>query len=340
PALQPFSQELSVTLVVALITYLSLVIGELVPKRIALANPEQIACSIAPFMRALSRLSAPVVKLLGASTDALLKFLNVAASDEPDITEEEIKALIRQGADSGVFEESEHDMVQRVLRLGDRSIKTIMTPRTEICWLDLEESLEENLMEVKESTHSRFPVGQGTLDACVGIVRVRSLLTAQLGSEPLDLERLCQPPIYVAESTRALTVLEQFKRTGIHIALVTDEFGGVEGIVTLNDLMEGIVGDLSSLEDEEDPPFLTREDGTWLVDGSLGIHEFDDQIGTDLLGSDDQVPYHTLAGFVIHVLERIPKASDYFEWKGYRFEVMDMDSKRVDKILVTPPRVD
>lgn len=340
PALQPFSQELSVTLVVALITYLSLVIGELVPKRIALTNPEQIACSIAPFMRALSRLSAPVVKLLGSSTDALLKFLNVAASDEPDITEEEIKALIRQGADSGVFEESEHDMVQRVLRLGDRSIKTIMTPRTEICWLDLEESLEENLMEVKESTHSRFPVGQGSLDACVGIVRVRSLLTAQLGSEPLDLERLCQPPIYVAESTRALNVLEQFKRTGIHIALVTDEFGGVEGIVTLNDLMEGIVGDLSSVEDEEDPPFLTREDGTWLVDGSLGIHEFDDLIDTDLLGSEDLVPYHTLAGFVIHVLERIPKASDHFEWKGYRFEVMDMDSKRVDKILVTPPRAD
>ncbi len=340
PALQPYSQELSVTLVVALITYLSLVIGELVPKRIALANPEQIACSIAPFMRALSRLSAPVVKLLGSSTDALLKFLNVAASDEPDITEEEIKALIRQGADSGVFEESEHDMVQRVLRLGDRSIKTIMTPRTEICWLDLEESLEENLMEVKESTHSRFPVGQGSLDACVGIVRVRSLLTAQLGSEPIELERLCQPPIYVAESTRALNVLEQFKRTGIHIALVTDEFGGVEGIVTLNDLMEGIVGDLSSVEDEEDPPFLTREDGTWLVDGSLGIHEFDDLIGTDLLGSEDLVPYHTLAGFVIHVLERIPKASDHFEWKGYRFEVMDMDSKRVDKILVTPPRAD
>jgi putative hemolysin len=340
PALQPYSQELSVTLVVALITYLSLVIGELVPKRIALANPEQIACSIAPFMRTLSRLSAPVVKLLGSSTDALLKFLNVAASDEPDITEEEIKALIRQGADSGVFEESEHDMVQRVLRLGDRSIKTIMTPRTEICWLDLEESLEENLMEVKESTHSRFPVGQGSLDACVGIVRVRSLLTAQLGSEPIELERLCQPPIYVAESTRALTVLEQFKRTGIHIALVTDEFGGVEGIVTLNDLMEGIVGDLSSVEDEQDPPFLTREDGTWLVDGSLGIHEFDDLIGTDLLGSEDLVPYHTLAGFVIHVLERIPKASDHFEWKGYRFEVMDMDSKRVDKILVTPPRAD
>jgi putative hemolysin len=336
-ALQPFSEGLSVTLVVALITYLSLVIGELVPKRIALANPERIACRIAPAMRALSRLSAPAVHLLGASTDALLRLLNVPASHEPDITEEEIKALIRQGADTGVFEASEHDMVQRVLRLGDRSIKTLMTPRTEIFWLDLESSQEEILTELQESNHSRFPVGRGSLDDCIGIVRVRSLLTAQLGGEPLDLEVLCQPPLYVAESTRSLTVLEQFKRTGIHIALVTDEFGGVEGIVTLNDLMEGIVGDLPNLEDEEEPPFVCREDGSWLVDGSLDINEFDDRIGTRLLGSDELQPYHTLAGFVIHALERIPRASDHFEWKGYRFEVVDMDGKRVDKILVTPP---
>jgi putative hemolysin len=337
PALQPFSEGLSVTLVVALITYLSLVIGELVPKRIALANPEQIACRIAPAMGALSRLSAPAVRLLGASTDALLRVLNVAASEEPDITEEEIKALIRQGADSGVFEESEHDMVQRVLRLGDRSIKTLMTPRTEICWLDLEEPLDANLAEVQESTFSRFPVGRGSLDECVGIVRVRSLLTAKLGSEPMDLEPLCQPPIFVAESTPALSVLEQFKRTGIHIALVTDEFGGVEGIVTLNDLMEGIVGDLPSLEDEDEPSFVVREDGTWLVDGSLDINDFDDRIGTRLLGTGEQRPYHNLAGFMIHALGRIPKASDHFDWQGYRFEVMDMDSNRVDKILVTPP---
>jgi putative hemolysin len=337
--LQPYSEGLSVTLVVALITYLSLVIGELVPKRIALANPERIACRIAPAMRSLSRISAPAVHLLGISTDALLRLLNVDPSAEPDITEEEIKALIRQGADSGVFEESEHDMVQRVLRLGDRTIKTMMTPRTEISWLDLESSLDENLTEVKDSNHSRFPVGRGSLDDCIGIVRVRSLLTAQLSSDPLDLEALCQPPLYVAESIRSLTVLEQFKRTGIHIALVTDEFGGVEGLVTLNDLMEGIVGDLPALEDEEEPTFVIREDGSWLVDGSLDINEFDDRIGSKLLGSEEQRQYHTMAGFVIHALERIPKASDHFNWKGYRFEVMDMDGKRVDKILVMPPVV-
>ena len=337
PMLQPYSEGLSVTLVVALITYLSLVIGELVPKRIALTHPEAIACRIAPAMRTLSRLSAPAVHLLGASTDALLKLLNVSASNEPNITEEEIKALIREGADTGVFEPSEHEMAQRVLRLGDRTIKTMMTPRTDIRWLDLEAAEAEILAEVKESNHSRFPVGRGSLDACAGIVRVRSLLTAQLGHEPLDLEVLCQPPLYVAESSRALHVLEQFKRTGIHIALVTDEYGGVEGLVTLNDLMEGIVGDLPDLDDDEDPAFVTREDGSWLVDGSLEISAFDDCLGTELLSSDEQHPYHTLAGFVIHVLERIPRSSDHFLWQGYRFEVVDMDGNRVDKVLVTPP---
>lgn len=335
-ALQPYSEGLSVTLVVVLITYLSLVIGELVPKRLALANPEQIACRIAPAMRALSRLSSPAVHLLGASTEALLKFLNVEVSTEPEITEEEIKALIRQGADSGVFEESEHDMVQRVLRLGDRAIRTMMTPRTDICWLDLEDSLEENLAEVRESNHSRFPVAQGSLDNCIGIVRVRSLLTAHMGSEPIDLPALCQAPLHVAESTLSLNVLEEFKRTGIHIALVTDEFGGVEGLVTLNDLMEGIVGDLPALEDEDEPSFVIRQDGSWLVNGSLDINEFDARIGTKLIGSIDQNVFHTLAGFVIHSLKRIPGASDYFDWHGYRFEVMDMDGNRVDKILVTP----
>ena len=335
-ALQPYSEGVSVTLVVVMITYLSLVIGELVPKRLALANPEQIACRIAPAMRALSRLSSPVVHLLSASTDALLRFLNVEVSTEPEITEEEIKALIRQGADSGVFEESEHDMVQRVLRLGDRAIRTMMTPRTEICWLDLEDSLEENLAEVREANHSRFPVAQGSLDNCIGIVRVRSLLTAHMGSEPINLSALCQAPLHVAESTLSLNVLEEFKRTGIHIALVTDEFGGVEGLVTLNDLMEGIVGDLPALEDEDEPSLVTRQDGSWLVNGSLDINEFDARIGTRLIGSIDQNVYHTLAGFVIHSLKRIPTASDYFDWHGYRFEVMDMDGNRVDKILVTP----
>jgi putative hemolysin len=336
PLLAPYSEGLSFGLVVAVITFLSVVIGELVPKRLALANPEELACTMAPSMRWLSRVSAPVVHLLSKSTDALLRLLGVSTSSEPDITEDEIKAMIRQGADSGVFEEVEHDMVQRVLRLGDRTIKTLMTPRTDICWLDLEEPLEDSLQEVLESTHSRFPVGKGSLDDCLGVVRVRNLLFAKLTGEPINLEELLQPPLFVAESTRALSVLEHFKRSGIHIALVTDEFGGVEGLVTLNDLMEGIVGDLPSVDDEVEPLVVTREDGSWLVDAGLDLDAFTELIDRDIFGIDQEGPYHTLAGFVMHVLERIPREADHFEWQGYRFEVVDMDGKRVDKLLVCP----
>jgi putative hemolysin len=337
--LDPYREGLSLTLVVAVITYLTLVIGELVPKRIALANPEQLACSVAPWMRWLSRVSAPIVQLLGKSTDALLELLGIPINNEPDITEDEIKAMIRQGADSGLIEEAEHDMVQRVLRLGDRTVKTLMTPRTEICWLDLEEPISSSLQEVMESSHSRFPVGRGSLDECLGLVSIRSLLSARVSGEEINLEAIMQPPLFVAETMRALSVIEQFKRSGIHIALVTDEFGGVEGLVTLNDLMEGIVGDLPSLEDEEGPLITAREDGSWLVDGSLTVDAFAEIINTDIFGEERQRRYHTIAGFVMQVLERIPKPADHFDWQGYRFEVMDMDGKRVDKLLITPLNV-
>lgn len=335
PNVAPYSEALSFGSVVAVITFLSVVVGELVPKRLALANPEQLACAMAPSMRWLSHISAPVVHLLSASTDTLLNFLGVQSSNKPDITEDEIKALFRQGTDSGVFEEVEHDMVQRVLRLGDRTIKSLMTPRPDICWLDVEEPLDINLQEILQSTHSRFPVCKGGLDDCLGVVRVRNLLAAKLNGEPISLQDLLQPPLFVAESTKALAVLDQFKRSGIHVALVTDEFGGVGGLVTLNDLMEGIVGDLPSIEDEEEPSVVTREDGSLLVDGGLDLDAFTELIDHDIFGIDQEGRYHTLAGFVMHVLERIPREADHFEWQGFRFEVVDMDGKRVDKLLVT-----
>lgn len=319
-----------------MITYLSLVIGELVPKRIALNDPEQIACTIAQPMRFLSRLTAPLVHILGASTDALLKLLGIHASDEPDITEEEIKVLIRQGAEAGMFEEAEHEMVERVFRLGDRPIKAMMTPRTEIDWLDLESSIEQNLQEVMGSNHSRFPVGRGSLDNCVGVIRGSNLLTAQLSGQGVNLEALLQPPFYVAENARALNVIEQFKQTGVHIALVTDEYGGIEGLVTLNDLMEAIVGDLPSMEDQEDPLIIQREDGSWLLDGSLNIHDLKDLVEKKALPDETTGNFHTVGGFVMHCLGHIPQSGEHFEWSGLRFEVMDMDGTRVDKILVVP----
>ncbi len=336
PALQPYSEGISVAIVVTVITYLSLVIGELVPKRIALNAPEQIACTIARPMRFLSRLTTPLVNILGISTETLLNLLGIKASDEPDITEEEIKVLIRQGAESGMFEEAEHAMVERVFRLGDRPIKAMMTPRTEVIWLDIESAPTENLEKVMGSNHSRFPIGQGSLDRCLGVIRGTTLLTAHLSDQDINLEALLQPPLYVAESTRALNVIKQFKQTGVHIALVTDEYGGIEGIVTLNDLMEAIVGDLPSLEDREEPLIIQREDGSWLLDGLLDINELKDLLEKDLLPGETSNIFHTLGGFVIYFLGHIPKSSEYFEWSGLRFEVVDMDGARVDKILVTP----
>ncbi len=336
PLLNAYSEALSFGLVVAVITYLSVVVGELVPKRLALANPERLACAIAPTMRWLSKVSSPLVHLLSHSTEALLTLLGISTTNEQDITEDEIKALFRQGTDSGVFEEVEHDMIQRVLRLGDRTIKSLMTPRTDICWLDIEEPLDANLDQILKSNHSCFPVAKESLDDCIGIVRVRAILAAKCTGEPIELEQLLQPPLFVAESTRVLSVLEQFKHSRIHIALVTDEFGGVAGLVTLNDLMESIVGGLPSIEDEEGPLVVTRDDGSWLIDGGLDLDAFIELINHDIFDIDQEGRYHTLAGFVMHVLERIPHEADHFVWQGYRFEVIDMDGKRVDKILVTP----
>lgn len=336
PWIDGYSEALSFALVVGAITYLSLLIGELVPKRIALANPEELACQTAPSMRWLSRWSAPVVHLLSRSTDTLLRLMGVTTEASSDVSEDEIKAMIRQGAETGVFEEAEHDMMQRVMRLGDRAIKTLMTPRTEICWLDLDEPIDENLKEVLESTHSQFPVARESLDDCLGFVRVRHLLSARVSQQPIDLEALIQPPLFLAESTRALSVLEEFKRTGIHFALVTDEFGGVSGLVTLNDLMEGIVGDLPSIDDQEEPLVTQRDDGSWLIDGALDLEAFAEVIDEDIFDIEQERRYHTMAGFVMHILERIPQEADSFEWQGYRFEVVDMDGKRIDKLLIAP----
>ncbi len=337
PPLRSWSEGLSVAIVVTIITYLSLVIGELVPKRIALNAPEQIACSVARPMQWLSRLAAPLVHLLGMSTDALLRLLGVRASTEPGLTEEEIRALVRQGAEAGVLEPSEHQMLQRVFRLGDRSIRAIMTPRTEISWLDSESPLQASIGTVIQSNHSRFPVGRGSLDDCLGIVRGSSLLAAQLSGSAVRLEDLIQPPLVVTEGDRALNVIEQFRTTGIHIALVTDEYGGIEGLLTLNDLMEAIVGDLPSAEELEEPLIIRREDGSWLLDGSLDIGDFKELVRRGPLPQEAEGIFHTLGGFVMHHLGRIPRTGEQFQWEGLRLEVVDMDGKRVDKVLVSLP---
>lgn len=340
PPLQPYSETLSLVIVVGLITYLSLVVGELLPKRIALNHPEPIACAIAQPMRLLSRITAPFVYLLGASTDFLLKLLRIQASEEAPVTEEEIKALIQQGTRAGMFEEAEQEMVSRVFRLGDRSIKSLMTPRIDIDWLDTTAPIEETQQLIKDSSYSRFPVGQSSLDNCLGVVRVRDFLSAYMAGQAIDLQGMLQAPLFVSENTAALKVLEMFQDSGTHIALLTDEYGGIEGLVTLNDLVEAIVGELPSAEDSDEPMVVQREDGSWFIDGGLSIDELKELLKQESLPGEEVGNYHTLAGFIITSLGRIPASGDYFTWGSLQFEVADMDGNRVDKVLVTRMQTD
>lgn len=333
--LAPYSESLSFSIVVGLITYLSLVVGELVPKRLALNYPEKIACTVARPMNFLSIITHPIIHILIFSTEGLLKILGVKPSEEPPITEEEIKVLMEQGTEAGMFEEAEQEMVSRVFKLGDRTVKNVMTPRTSIVWLDIEESLEDCQKEMIESSYSRFPVGAESLDNCLGILWVKDYLTMALSQEEIDLKSLLQKPLFVTENTKALKVIELFKETGIHLALVADEYGGIEGLVTVNDLMEAIVGSLPEDDEINEPLVIQRDDGSWLLDGLLSIEELKDVLDLETLPDEEEETYQTLGGLVIHFLERIPQSGQHFEIENLRFEVMDMDGIRVDKVLVS-----
>ncbi|MDV2998770.1 MAG: hypothetical protein N5P05_000376 [Chroococcopsis gigantea SAG 12.99] len=335
--LAAYSQPLSFGLVVIAITYFSLVVGELVPKRLGLSNSENIAIMVAVPLSFLARIVSPVVHLLSQSTNLVLRLLGIHINDtDPPITEEELKVLLKQGTEAGMFEEAEQDMVERVLELSDRKVSAIMTTRPEILWLDLEDSSEINREKIIESKHTRFPVCQGSLDEVLGVVEITDLLGDALGGKGFELANSLQQPLFVPESTRGLKVLKLFQQSGHHVALVVDEYGVIQGLVTRKDILEAIVGDLPRLSEIDDPQTTQREDGSWLLDGILSIEDFKDIFQIEELPGEKQGNYHTLGGFIITHLGRIPSAADYFQWQHLRFEVMDMDGNRVDKILVMP----
>jgi len=335
PALAAYSDALAVGIVVVCLTYLSMVIGELVPKRLALNYPERIARAVAGPMRGLATIASPAVRLLTASTDLVLRLLGVRPSTEPPVTEDEIEVLIEQGTQAGVFEESEQDMMTSVLRLGDRSISTLMTPRQDIAWLDIDDSPNEIRRKITESTHSRFPVGHGSLDVILGIVHAKDLLVSSLCGQPTDLKATMQRALFVPEAKPALEVIELFRESRTHLALVIDEYGGLLGLVTINDILEGIVGDMPMAGEPLEPSAIEREDGSWLLDGLLPPDELQEILKTEL-PEDTRGYYQTLGGFVMSYLGRIPTSADHFTWGRFRFEVVDMDGHRVDKVLVTP----
>lgn len=326
------SQKLAFGLVVASITYLSLVIGELVPKRLALNNPEGIASLVAAPMNALSRLTTPFVWLLTLSGNAILWLLRVKPSAEPAVTEEEIKILIAQATRAGVFVEEEQEIVERIFRTADRRITDLMTPRREIVWLDVEDNPEANWRKVAAAQHTRFPLCQGGLDNILGIVSLKNLWEQARRGQAVDWQMAVQEALYVLETTRTLEILDRFKEAGQHMALIVDEYGIVVGLVTLTDVMEAMVGEVPSSKEPYDFAIVRREDGSYLLDGMLPKDEFQQLLHLEELPEAEE--YSTLGGFVMERLGRIPTVSDHFEYRGLSFEVMDMDGHRVDKVLV------
>ncbi len=336
PYLSSYSEAISFFVIVMLITFFNLVLGELVPKRFALSNPERIASIMAPPMQTLSRLVSPIILILSASTDLVLHLIGVKSYVEPVVTEEEIRVMIDQGTTAGVLEEEEQDIMERLLSLGDRKINSIMTPRAEIVWLDVEDPPEEIQKKITSGPYSLFPVCRKRLDNVIGVVQSKDLLSCNLKDSRVDLKSALLPPLFIPESMRALKVLEKFKQTGVHLAIVLDEYGSVQGLVALVDLLEGLVGDIPHIDELAEPQILRREDGSFLVDGELPVSAFKEAFNMEILPEEENGLYQTMGGFVMMNLEKLPATGDHFEWSGYRFEVVDMDERRVDKLLVIP----
>jgi putative hemolysin len=326
------SKPLGLALVVGLITYLSLVIGELVPKTLALNNPEKIATQIAKPMRFLSVVASPLVFLLSASTRGILWLMRVKPSDEPPVTEDEIKMLIAQGTKAGVFADEEKEIVEGVFRTADRRVSSLMTPRREVAYLDVEDPWEENRGKIKTAGYSAFPVCEGGMDNLLGIAVLKTMWEVLEEGRVVDLRSIIEKPIFVLESTRALKALDVFRGAKQHIALVVDEYGGVVGLITLHDIVEALIGEVPDITGVRPSEAVQREDGSWLLDGMLPMDDLLHLMKVKQI-PEDIGEYATLGGFVMARLGRIPSVGDIFEWDGTRFEVLDMDGNRVDRVL-------
>ncbi|MBL8452995.1 MAG: HlyC/CorC family transporter [Zoogloea sp.] len=341
--IEPYARGVALTLTVVGLTYFSVVVGELVPKRLALLAPEGIATLIARPMMILARLAHPLVTVLSGSSAAILRLLGARRKDEPPVTDDEIKVLMEQGAEAGVFHESEQEIVSNVLRLDEQRISAIMTPRREMFVIDLEEDEEIVWQRLMETTYSRVVVCRDGLEHVLGVLQTGDLLKKALGGGGVtlaDLEALLRPPLYVPETVSTTQLLESFRRARLQFALLIDEYGEVQGLVTLTDVLAAIVGELSVPEAPEDRDMLQREDGSWLVDGDVGIERLKSVLDIfDDLPGEDENSFNTLGGFIMHTLGRVPAPTDHFEAAGWRLEVMDMDRNRVDKVLlsVLPP---
>ena len=335
PVLAPYADTLSLAVMVILLTYVSLILGELVPKRLALTHPEAIASMIARPMDVLATVGRPIVTLLSVSTDTILRSFGVRHVKQPTVTLEEIRVLLEQGSDEGVFEGAEHEMVTNVLNLDDRHVGAVLTPRSDVVFLDVRDPLDTNRRKLREDPHNLLPLCDGGLEHVLGFVRSTTVLEKLLEGGPVDLPALAEKPLFVPETMSLMTLLEQFKRTHLPAALVVDEFGDVAGLVSLTDVITSIVGDLPA-EPGEEPMIVRRDDGSWLFDGGLDLDAALRTLDAEsLLGDEDRQHFHTLGGLAMLALGRVPRTGDLFERGGYRFEIVDMDGNRVDRVLVS-----
>ena len=328
---ESYTEPAGVALIVVLTTYLSLVLGELVPKRLAMQFPDAISARIAVPMNNLSRIAAPVVWLLSKSTDGLLRLMNIDPDEEPSLSDAEVVNMVKEGSQDGVFEEGEVQMVRGVLQLDDTPVANIMTARPEIHVLNMTDNFDTIQQTILTTPHSFYPVSNGDMDNIVGIIKAKDLLKPLIAGDNVDLKRVIRPPMFIPGMTTASRALEVFKASGTQMALVVGEYGGGEGLLTLNDIIEEIFGDV----DADEPEVVQREDGSWLLDGRMPLSRFEDILPEQTtLNEVDLGDYRTLAGFIMAQLDRVPRIGDHFIYAGLRFEVVDMDAARIDRVLV------
>lgn len=320
--------------VVVVITYLSIVVGELVPKRIGQLHPESISRVVAPPMQLLSALTRPFVHLLSLSTDLLLKLLRQHGQQGQGVTEEEIHALLEEGTEAGVIELHEKELVRKVFQLDDRSVGSLMIPRADITYLDLDEAPEVNLAKLVNSPHSRLPVCRGGLRHILGVATARQLLVGKLTQDALLLEEALEPAVFIPETLTGMNLLEHFRANGTQMVLVVDEYGEVQGLVTLQDVLEAVTGEFAT-DDNDEGWAVQRADGSWLLDGMIPLPELKDTLGWSGIPEEAKGQFHTLSGLFMFLLGHLPATGEITSWEGWQLEVVDLDGKRVDKVLAT-----
>ena len=335
PLISAQADLIALIAVVVIITYFSIVLGELIPKRLAVSKPENVVTQLSPAIRVLTKIFRPLTKLLSVSTNFGLKVLRINTDKGPSITEEEIRSYIEVGKNIGLIEEAESEMVSGIFRLGDRRVEALMTPRTEMAWIDINIPIEQIWEQIAQTPHSRLPVADGDLDKVLGYVQVRNLLDAKPEDPDFDLREYINIPIYLPENMAALKALENFQTSGIHLAMVVDEYGGITGMVTDYDILESIVGEIPENMEDTDYLVVERDENSWLFDGLIVIDQLKEILNLSEMPGEDRSAYQTLSGFVMSQLGRIPKTGAKFRYENYEFEVVDMDARRVDRVLVT-----